>query len=402
MSKAIRMNASTKNELNLLTAYHGYGHVAEVLKHGFDTLYADKITELPAEVTERIDKLHYGYGKDKNKVTKVWNGKIMFSANHLSKWTPDAYNIRFLTEYRDRETGDFVSKDYSSYGMSKELFEKQFDITLDSQELWDAGIKPYMAWVIGQFELENYNNYNTPTRLFRLAQWMRVSNLYKHQGSGLFSKRRNPTSAEHIVIREPSTDLSGNSCIRGVESDYGRKPFMSLSFDGAHITMLKQLGKLMRQVNETSRGIQHGSRRNQNDLDNLKSYETSLKLFQDHYNNTKQALLDRGHDTIEEAIEAEKKMVAEVKEYLKNIPHADAVGLRNTPEVYHGGLLGNKLIGHQSQIDSYTRYIADVKQKIAGYDDELVTLEFKVAKRKMTRFLVTSGIKSADDGGEEE
>lgn len=401
MSKAIRMNASTKNELNLLTAYHGYGHVGEVLKHGFDALHGDKITELPAKLTESIDKMYYGYGKDRNKVMKVWNGEIRFSANHLSKWTADNFNINFATEYRDRETGDFVSKDYGTYGLSKETFEEYFDIKLDAQELWDAGLKPYMAWLIGQFELENYNNYSTPTRLFRLAQWMRVSNIYKRQGSGLFSKRRSPTSAEHIVIREPSTDRNGNRCIRGVESDYGRKPFMSLSFDGAHITMLKQLGKLMQQVNEASRGVQHGSRRNQHDLDNLKSYETSLKIFQDHYNNTKQALLDRGHDTVEEAIEAEKKMVAEVEEYLKNIPHADAVGLRSTPEVYHGGLLGNKLQGHQSQIDSYTRYIADVKQKIAGYDDELITLEFKVAKRKMIRFLITNGIKS-DDGGEEE
>jgi hypothetical protein len=400
--KAIRMNVGTKNELKLLSAYEGQGQVGTVLRHGFDTLYGDKITELPETMVASIDKMYYGYGRDRTKFTKVWSGEISFSAPNLSKWRAFHFNVNFLTEYRDRETGDFVAKDYASYGVSRDIFEKHFGIKLDPQELWDAGIKPYMAVMVKHFELENHYNSQTPMKLFKLAQWMKVNNLFKDQGSGLFSKRNYPTSSQHIVIREPSVDSGGNAYKRGLNSDYGSVAFMPIKFDRAHITMLTQLQELMQQVCNASHGMRNGSRRNQTDLNSLKSYEMCLKQSQDAYDNIKQTLLDRGHDTIEEAIEAENKMVAEVQEYLKNIPHADAVTLIRTPEVNHSELLSYKLKRTQTQIDDYTRYIKNTKQAIAGYDDELVTLEFKVAKRKVARFLITNGIKSTDDGGEEE
>lgn len=407
MSKAIRMNSSEKNDLQLLRAFNGAGHVHDVLAAGFNELHlANMVDEVPAALEDNLDRQYYGYGLNKEEVKRVWANKARYRPlgtfsrlNDTHKYTVQLTN-HFV--YRNgANAGQVARNDYSGMSLSDGIFEKYWpNVEIDNQKLWEAGLSAWILKQIEDWESPTVQRYPPADRFKGLAAWINVSLKYGSYGSGLFSKRQSPNSPDHIVVRYPlTTDGNPKPRFVGKGSDYGRVAFMPLKFSRADVNMLNEIGDLVQKCVQAKTNIQQSGRNDRWRKQNLDGYKTSLKIFEDQLEEYKTILLGRGFDTVEDAIENEAQMMQEVKDYLDNVPHKDIVKTFGSISISMTDNAGQRYIQAKNSIEKYTKLIEKTENEIAAHDSELIDLEHKVALRKLEGWLKAKGLRT---GGEEE
>lgn len=235
--------------------------------------------------------------------------------------------------------------------------------------------------------------YNIVQKLQRFQAYIELDNrYYGHPARTLVSKRANPYSNQHYVLRGEGWNSS--------DSDYYTYRLLGLGLKWSVINKGKQILEALNNMHTAYNRYLSKKSNQKYTQTNVGNYEKNVGLNEQAYEDLIKRVTNDGEITVENAIQNDNTKRNAVTEYFKNIPH---------PDMLHGGTVtpsfcmisvSERITAAKNRIVQSKAILAREQGRLSEETSDLPKLEWQIALMKVEKVATQYGL--LNNGGEEE
>ena len=235
--------------------------------------------------------------------------------------------------------------------------------------------------------------FNVVQRLQRFQAYITLdTTFFSNGGRTLVSKRASPYDNQHYVMRGEGFNSS--------ESDYYTHPLLGLDLKWSLINKGKKILQALENMHTAYNTYNNKQRNRKYTETNVDNYVKNVQINEQAYEDLLKKVTNDGEITVDDAIQADHAKRAEVKEYLKNAPHADLLNTASVTPSFRMISISERIAAAKNRIVQSKAILAREQTRLAEQASDLPKLEWQITMMKVEKVAAEYGL--LDDGGEEE